>query len=267
VSDRNLRALLEAGREAWPEIEVSEAELEALVAEKSEGASADKLDGAELWLACACGRGDEAALAAFERRYFPEVHGALRSMGLGRDVADDIAQKVREKLLVAPPGERIRLLDYAGEGQLGGLLRVVAVRIALNTIRRDRRQIAAPDDVTEALLADLENPELELIKRRHRAEFKRAFEEAIAELSAHERTLLRLHVLDQLSIDEIGTLYNVHRATAARRLVRVRETLEKQTRRRLKAHLGISSEEFDSIVRLIQSQLELSFSRILSDGE
>ena len=35
-------------------------------------------------------------------------------------------------------------------------------------------------------------------------------------LSAQERTVLRLHVLDGLGTDEIGALYKVHRTTVAR---------------------------------------------------
>ncbi|MFY0535383.1 hypothetical protein [Nannocystis pusilla] len=52
----------------------------------------------------------------------------------------------------------------------------------------------------------------------------------MAELDEQARNLLRQHLLDGLSIDQIAGLQRVHRATAARRLVRVREDLAQRTR-------------------------------------
>ena len=70
--------------------------------------------------------------------------------------------------------------------------------------------------------------------------------------------MLRYHLIDRLNIDQIAAIHDVHRATAARWLVRIRAQLEERTREELRRALGVSGAELDSIIRLIQSQLDLS---------
>jgi len=106
------------------------------------------------------------------------------------------------------------------------------------------------------------------LKAEYRTEFATALREAIGELSAEDRTLLRQQIVDELSIDEIGAAFGVHRATAARWLQRARGALVTHTRGRLAARLKVSVEEVDSVIRLVQSQLDASVIRYLrEDGE
>jgi RNA polymerase sigma-70 factor, ECF subfamily len=56
----------------------------------------------------------------------------------------------------------------------------------------------------------------------------------------------------------------VHRATCARWLADARADLGKQTRKRLVAALGTPSDELESVLRFLDSDIELSISRILS---
>lgn len=62
--------------------------------------------------------------------------------------------------------------------------------------------------------------------------FQLAFRDAVNALTSRERNLLRYHYLSDLSIDQIGTLYHVHRATAARWVAQARERLISDTRKR-----------------------------------
>jgi len=102
------------------------------------------------------------------------------------------------------------------------------------------------------------DPLLAALKSRYRDEFRDAFAETAAVLTDRERTLLRYRFLDGLSIDEIGVLYRVHRATVARWLAATRETLFEGTRTRLMSRLAVSDSEVDSVLRLIDSQLDAS---------
>jgi len=101
------------------------------------------------------------------------------------------------------------------------------------------------------------------LKARYRSELADAFRTSLAELAPRDRTLLRYQMIDGLSIDEIGAIYRVHRATAARWLVGIRDHLVADTRGRLAAKLGVDTEEAASIVRLVQSQLDVSVIRHL----
>ena len=87
---------------------------------------------------------------------------------------------------------------------------------------------------------------------------KRAFDVALRSLPAREQTLLRQHVIDGLTIDQLGALYHVHRATAARSLERARQAILAATREQMMGKLRVRSSELDSILRLIRSKLEVS---------
>ena len=67
------------------------------------------------------------------------------------------------------------------------------------------------------------NPELELQKREHAAAFTAALREAAAALEPRLRAVLAMHFTEDLSIDQIGAVYAVHRATAARWVQRARD--------------------------------------------
>jgi RNA polymerase sigma-70 factor (ECF subfamily) len=105
-----------------------------------------------------------------------------------------------------------------------------------------------------------------VLKAHQRAAFKAALQAALAGLGAKERNLLRMHLLHGLSIDEIGRAYQVHRATAARWLATTREALHRETRRLLRARLGLTDPEFDSVLRAVESQLDASFRRLLTSS-
>jgi RNA polymerase sigma-70 factor (ECF subfamily) len=107
------------------------------------------------------------------------------------------------------------------------------------------------------------DPLLAGVKQRYRDEFRIAFGEAAAQLTDRERTLLRYRFVDDLSIDEIGALYRVHRATVARWIAAIRESLFEGTRTRLMARLELDEPEVDSVLRLIDSQLDVSTNAIL----
>jgi RNA polymerase sigma-70 factor (ECF subfamily) len=71
--------------------------------------------------------------------------------------------------------------------------------------------------------------------------------------------------VDGLTIDEIGALYRVHRATAARWLARAQVGLTKEIRAALIRTLNLQPAELRSVLRLIRSGLQVSL-RSLFDG-
>jgi RNA polymerase sigma-70 factor (ECF subfamily) len=67
-----------------------------------------------------------------------------------------------------------------------------------------------------------------------------------------------MHILDGLSIDEIAPMYSVHRATIARWIASAKDTVLDKTRRALMRDLKIGAAEVDSLIRLVQSRIELA---------
>jgi RNA polymerase sigma-70 factor, ECF subfamily len=221
---------------------------------------------ADAWLAVASARGDRAALLRLEPAIALAAASAAARARLGDGEADELAQRIREKLLVAPGGGSPKILQYAGRAPLGAWVRVVAVREAL-TMRRRAEPTSAGDPLD--LLVDAgavdADPALDVLRSRHAGEFKEAFQRALLSLSAEERNVLRLYLLDGLSIDEIGALFQVHRATAARWIARSRETIAERTREDLLRRLRMSEADVDSLIGLLLSRIDVSLGRLLRE--
>ncbi len=217
----------------------------------------------DLALAWACSRGDAAAVAAVEARHFDVIPLALSQMPDAAAQAKEITQQLRLALFVGAAGQAPKIVQYAGRGDLRSWLRVVAVRAAVDLLRLQSREVELSDRMLAVLPAGGADPELEHLKRLYQAEFKAAFERAMASLEARERNVLRYHFVEGLNIDEIGALHGVHRATVARWLQKIREALLARTRQELMQGLRVESAELESIMRLIQSQLDASISRLL----
>jgi RNA polymerase sigma-70 factor (ECF subfamily) len=69
--------------------------------------------------------------------------------------------------------------------------------------------------------------------------------------------------VDELNVDQIGALFRVHRATAARWVVRAREALFDDTAKRLAEALGVLPEQLTSILDAVRSHVDVSLLRVL----
>lgn len=255
----DLDAQLAAARAEWPAIRLPDEVFAAAIA-----ARPGELHITDLYLACACAAGDPAALAAFETHCGPAIARAVHGAGATAAERDDLAQVIRQRLLVEPAaGGPPRIATYSARGSLAAWVRVVATREAARMLPRARREQSASDDELAGLLAPDADPEIGYLKRLYRHEFKAAFAAAIDALDDADRLLLRQHTLDELGIDQLAALHGIHRATAARRVTAAREALMAATQRELIARLRVSRTELASLVRLIHSQLDVSLPRLL----
>lgn len=263
-----LAGLAGRARAAWPALELPAAPLAAYLASRlpqapDPAAQLDAVDVDALALAWACGRGDPAAIALFDERVLAPVCGRLRRLGLSDADIGEVRQLVHVRLLAPRPGAPPRIDDYAGHGDLGGLVHVIAVRAALDLLRRRGREVAGSGDDLWRLPVAGPDPELELIKAECRSELKGAFEDAVAALSPRERNLLRLHLVDGVTLEQLARSYGVHRATIVRWLQRARASILSSLRRDLGRRLGDPG-EVDALVELARSRVELSLSRVLA---
>jgi RNA polymerase sigma-70 factor, ECF subfamily len=212
-------------------------------------------------LAAACASGDQEAIAALDARLPALLRPVLARLGVARSDDDEILQRVRVALFTAGPSGQSALADYSGRGSLRAYLRAIAVKLALKKIEREER--AAGDPIEEILAGGDDSPELAVLKARCRGELRAAFAVAIEELDERQRTLLRQHHVDGLSIDVLARLHRVHRATAARWVASARAALLRGVRRYFAGPTGLDRAELDSLVALVRSRLDLSLSRLL----
>src|SRR5262245_53680165 len=87
------------GRARWPGVEVERARFAAFV-EARAGSDPRAARCELLYLTCGCAAGDAAALAAFAQAYEPVIDAALARMANAVADADEVKQRVRERLFV-----------------------------------------------------------------------------------------------------------------------------------------------------------------------
>ena len=106
-------------------------------------------------------------------------------------------------------------------------------------------------------------------KRRGTAsggDIKTAFEAAVKDLEPRDRTMLRFHLVEGMTIDDVARLYQIHRATAARQIEKARDKVASGVRRSLARATGIHADELRELEELVTSQLDLSLSRVLASA-
>jgi RNA polymerase sigma-70 factor (ECF subfamily) len=212
------------------------------------------LQGAEMYLVFACLKGDEAAWRELDRTYLSKVPRYVAAL----DRSPAFGAEVRQRLSAKLAGATSKLAQYTGRGPLDAWLRVAAVREA-HSLRRRAKRTVDPDDV--ALRASASDPEMALLRRRSAKALESAFAEVITALPADDRTLLRMHFIDGLTIDEVGKAFRVSRASAGRLLLRARERILRRVERALREELGPGAPGPRSLLALVGSQIDVSIVR------
>jgi RNA polymerase sigma-70 factor (ECF subfamily) len=259
--EARLNGLVALARAAWPAFDLDAARfVDHLAARLPEGGTValEQLHLADLYLACACLNGVPGAVDAFERSILAEVPLFVSRLHLSPPQLDELRQQLRYELLVSGSAGMPKLRSYSGTGALGGWVRIVSVRAA---IQLQRGQSAIRDDaVQQHPAATGRDPERDLLFNRYRPQFEAALRVALDQLSERDQTLLRQHLVEEMTIDDLGARYRVHRATAARWLQSAREGLLDSVRQQLSTSLGLSGSEFTSLAGALWSQLDVSLS-------
>jgi RNA polymerase sigma-70 factor (ECF subfamily) len=268
---QELHTLHKRGQAAWPGVELPLREFAAHVAghctEEALAPTLSAILAEDLYLAAACTHGVPAALRAFDESFLSRLPLFLSRLKPTPTFVDEIGQVLREKLLVAAAGKRAKISEYSGRGSLLGWLRVTAMRTAVSARRNlDDRLPGDGDELQVEALAAGGNVELDYLRERYKKEFQLAFHSALGKLTAEQRNLLRLHFLDGLNIEKIGAVMHVHRATVARWISAAREEILDNVKRDLNQRLRLEPSEFDSLVNLVRSQLQVSILRYLKES-
>lgn len=264
----------ETGRRAWPQVTLAADVFVRHLAEQLSTADArtplarllEQVALAGLYLACACVQHAPGAVELLEHHFLEKLPASLGYLKLPAARLDELCQQVRIHLLIGTNGTGPRLAEYTGRGSLASWIRVIAVRMAFKQGALVR-EIPEEDalDALAAMPAPGPDPEIDLIKQRYQREFRQAVREAFATLSSEQRHLLRLHFIDRLSTSEMGPLFRVNQSTISRWLKSARQVVYEETKRRLRQALGLSSQEFASLLGAIDSQLDVSLSQVFGE--
>jgi RNA polymerase sigma-70 factor (ECF subfamily) len=256
-----------AGRNAFPQISLPEtafAEFAAARAEHADIWGGDEQRGADMYLAAACLAKIPAAVAEFMERFGARVPQYIAKITHDRDVAMEVRQIIATRCLVAEPDKPAALNSYSGAGSLEGWVRATAVREALALSKRAERHTDAYEAVLEAQMAGVDQ-EISMIKKVYSAPVSAAFSTACKQLPSEQRALLRLHFAQGVTTAQLATMYGISRATIVRRLTEAREALVALVKNALKSSMGIEERDFLSVMKIVNSQLDIRLSVVLQE--
>lgn len=263
-----LAALRAAAVAAYPDIAVDEdtfcRELARRSGTTATPATLGQIRASHVHLAIACMEGNKAAIERFHAEFFDEVEASARKLRATQTQTDELRGHMASMLFVGKENRVAALHAYSGRGDLGSYVRVIATRELLHAMQANRREVASPEESFLDRLASVTDVEAGYIRDAYRPHLDAAMRSALASLSDEARALLRYSLLDGWNVDRIGALFGVHRATAARRVAAARDELADAIRKELSARLVIPIHDVDSVVRLVQSRIDVSLSRLLS---
>ncbi len=238
----------------------------------------DEMQADDLCLIIACERGDENAWTDLVERFTATVRSAARSATANEDAAEDLAQSIWAEL----HGLRVRedgrpaskLAYYSGRGSLAGWLRAVVAQLSVDTFRKQSKLVQAEEEtdlerlardahITDAKTfsaAAVQNPEQSLSNQFAQNDLQNALTEAVRELGAEDRLLVKLYYFDNLRLREAGVVLGVHEATASRRLTRIQTDLRKRVSQILIDERGWTKAEtersFAEVAQYLDADLE-----------
>ena len=253
-----------AARAAWPDFAVTPAELARELARRL-GALATphslrSRHVTDLYLAIACcqDRSKHAAIRAFETTVLHHaVTVSVRRTGANQTQASDVTDRLRMLLWVDDPPRQAACKNYYGETKLKHYVAIIATRELVRLIKRAHKHDQLPTTVFASLSSSTIVPELRILRDRYRGDIEACFREAFAELDGQARALLQYKFMRQWPIARIAKAFDVSAATVHRWLERASKELGDQLRTKIAARLQIPKSEVDSLVRLMQSSIEI----------
>ena len=247
----DLDAILIAGSANWAGFRLTLADLKDHAATTALADSALQ-NAADVVLVCACLKGIDAAVSALDRTIRENVPVFLRRIDRDPEFVNDICQRLQERL---HSGQPPRLATYNGSGPLLNWLRVMTVRLAVDAKR------AQPP--LSNVLAESLGPDLQVLKARYGQSLVDAISRGLHALPRRHRAVLRLYLLANLSSDEIGRMYDVHRSTVARWIATAERSIFDFVRAEFRERWGLETCDVASLARLIRSQLPISLEDVL----
>lgn len=196
----------------------------------------------ELCLAQACAKGDESAWEHFFAEYRNYLISVARSLAHDPGAAEQLADSTFGELYGVRGSEETRVSKfsfYSGRGSLRGWLRAVVYQLFADSHRQTSRfvQTEEAEDLDRYARSapgpERPSAEMTFIRERYHSAVSSALRAGLGELEVRERLLLVYYYCDEMTLREVGRIFNVHEATISRWLVKVQKKLRKLVARKL----------------------------------
>jgi RNA polymerase sigma factor (sigma-70 family) len=148
---------------------------------------------------------------------------------------------------------------------LRGWLRAVVFQLFADHHRQSSRlvQTEEPEDMDRlAQVAERTErrpkPDLDYVRDRYRDAVSASLRQAIADLESRERLLLAYYYYDEMTLREIGKLFDVHEATISRWLTKVQRRIRKLVEKGLARDHRFNRREVAEAIELAAEQMDLT---------
>ena len=226
------------------------------------------LNADDLCLAAACAKGDDAAWEHFFREYRSYLVSVARTMTQDAGAAEQLADSTFAELygLRESGGARVSKFSfYSGRGSLRGWLRAVVFQLSADLHRQSSRlvQTEEPEEMDRMAHAAEKidrrtAPDLDYVSQRYREAVAQSLRRAIADLEPRERLLLAYYYYDEMTLREIGHLFDVHEATISRWLAKVQKRVRKLVEKGLARDHRFNRREIAEAIQLAAEQMDLT---------
>ncbi|HEY0708162.1 MAG TPA: hypothetical protein VGG33_15260, partial [Polyangia bacterium] len=216
----------------------------------------------DLFLACGCARGDEAAIEALAKIYGPTLRALVAELDPTPDFVDAIMNELREALLGeaagSGPAREGKINQYRGRTSLAIWLGASARRRALT-----RQGAAKPfDDLAEIAASERSgDPARDHLRLRYPNGLGQAITDgvtqALAKLTANDVGMLRSHLVDGFSLRKLGHIRGVNVNTIARDIASARATILEEIRGVLHTRAGLSRDDAHAVVSALFTRVNL----------
>jgi RNA polymerase sigma-70 factor, ECF subfamily len=250
-----------AGRVRWPAIVVAAETLDQYVEDRGIPlASLSALLRADLYLVVGCLLDAPGAIQTFLTEHTSSIAAVARQFDPSPSFADEVTQRLAETLFVDRPNTPRRIGQYRATGPLGSWVRTAARRIALRLRKNETNEKLVSDDLLAKEVAAVCDQELALTKSHSAVAFRSALQNAIRNLEARERTLMKLHLVAGLTTVQIAKSFHLSQSSVSRSIRSSARKILEEVKRELRGSLGANTSDVDSLFLLVQSQVDLTLS-------
>jgi len=236
----------------------------------------------DLCLIIACENGNETAWSDLVKTFDTTVKSAARKISNNAEDAEDLASSIWAELYGLKRDQngklKTKLSYYSGRGSLAGWLRAVVSQLAIDQFRKESKFVQIEEDRefenlanessekmgNASLVSRSENPENLFGNAEAQKDVTAALKQAIAELDAEDKLILKLYYFDELKLKDIGNTLGFHEATASRKLVRVQTEIRKSVEKILCAKHGWKQEEVRRHLSETAQQLGISIEKLFA---
>lgn len=261
---RVLEEAIRVGRFAFAPAELLERVL--VIAEKRLGHEAhnenavlkfiERLQLDELYLAQACGRGEEVAWEEFARAHFAFIEEFARRSMPGSAEAEDLAQQI-----VADLWQHGKIRTYEGLSTLRTWLGTVIAHAAVNAIKSAKPIASIQNDTPHELEKHhTVTPDEDASSRKLVVE---AVKRTIEGLAPKYKLLLLLYYEQGLTLREMAAVYHVTEASVSRQLKALRERIRQSVQAKIKREFGLSFPAAQELMAHLPADLDFDLKSVL----